>query len=298
MKNLFFALLISLTLPQTLLADGLRIGIASIHADADIAAAEALATEGDAILTGQAACVTEIACLEAVRHGTLDITVTGPLTVTALLPAAAAFDMPQFLPQEVLWLRLADLPALQTDGLQMFAVTPTGAVRVIATTSRRITMPEDMAGLRFYTTDSSSELLIIATGAEQVEMPRAAVFDALQVGEIDGVIMDITDLMRSNLVVAGVSYATIADHATEARLWWARDDTVSERRARMIAAAQSRAAGRSKTAEEDFVDDGGDLYRLNEAERVAFFAVIAPFHAPMIRQFPEAEAVNKVLLGE
>lgn len=298
MMRFGFALLMAGLAGTSAGAEGLRIGVPSLHADADIAAAEALAGPDGAVLKGQAACVAEIACLEALQQGQLDITVTGPLTVSALLPAAAAFDMPQFQPQPVLWQRLADLPVLQADGLKMFAVTKTGAVRVIATTSRRITMPSDMTGLRFYTTDAASELLIIATGAEQVELPRAAVFDALQIGEIDGVILDINDLMRSNLVMAGVSYATIADHSVEARLWWARDEGVPEGPDQMIRAAQVAAARRSQIAEEDFVEDGGDLYRLNEAERAAFFAVIAPYHAPMIRQFPEAEAVNKVLLGE
>lgn len=281
-------------------ADWLTVGLPHAQADADIAAAKALVGTTGTVTKGTDACPVEIACLFRVRDGELDVTVTSSLSAAAVSPVTLAFDLPYFLPLDHLADRLIRLPEVTGDGLDLIAVTPDGSLPVIATTSRRITHPDDMAGLRFHVADLASELLVIATGAELVELPPSAVFDALQVGEIDGVILDLSELMRRNLVMAGVSYATVADHAFGARLWWARspsDDVLRGRRAAMIAEAARVTAQRNRQAEEDFVDGGGDLYRLTEDERAAFRALMSGYRAAMLRQVPEAAAIDEILGG-
>ncbi len=297
-KALFLTLLAAFAAP--LHAEGLKIGLPHSNADADFAAAQALALDDDVIIQGSAACITEILCHAQTRSGALDVTVTGPLVATGLLPASDAFDMPYFLTSQNLRQKLPQLPVMQADGVEMFAVTPDGSLRVIATTSRRITHPEDLAGLQIYAPDLPSELLVLAAGGEPVDLPPSTLFDALQIGQLDGAILDLSDLMSRNLLMAGVSYATIADHAVKARLWWTRPEYLAGRdmkslRAAMVDSALRSGTERNEEAQRDFADGGGDLYRLTEPERAAFRIALAGFRAAMRRQAPETAEIDALL---
>lgn len=135
----------------------------------------------------------ETACLDAVRAGTLDMTVVSYETMCALRSEWKALSLPWIFPgRDVYWAAmesdtvrgLYDLTA--EEGFVGLTWLDAGS-RCFYTAGKKITKPEDLRGLRIGSTNSALVAdLLAALGAECVPLDYDEIPAALASGAIDG----------------------------------------------------------------------------------------------------------------
>ena len=262
----------------------------------DIAAASAFANaavqagDGDLIVqftSGIEVCANDSACLQALEDGLIDLTVTDVAVRRSAMPMLDLFDIPYvFGDQRALAQAIVDAPDPSAP-VRLLAVTPGDTLRVIANTRRRISAPADISDLRFFANGRQAVRAIKGAGGAVVPMPKSAMPAALQTGEIDGAVLDMSELMQARLPMVGLQYATRDPNSIHARLWWMRSETYDALTERQRAAvdlgilalgdaAQSAATGIRAQAVSDFQKAGGDYYVLGGDELAAFQQAVAP----------------------
>lgn len=131
---------------------------------------------------------------ELVMDGRVHLAFASPGHITDDIPEAGVFLLPFLFPDDALANRqvLADQQlrseldgAWQDAGLQLLDLVPEGWM--IWSANRPLLSPDDFSGLRMRTmTAPLQEEVFRAWGAEPVAMPYAEVYDALQLGQVDG----------------------------------------------------------------------------------------------------------------
>lgn len=258
--------------------------------DADISAAEAL-RDGVSVLsqnelkisikTGPQYCGTEYACFQALRSGEVDIVSTGINAAARVFPSLVGFDLP-YLRQDIASNEgfkngLRQIIG-ETGDAHLLAVTVGSQLYVLANSSRRIVTPDDVAGLRIVTHAARSKKKVQILGGVPVRMTGASLSAALQTGEVDGVVLDVSEIMKKGLPMSGLRYATYDGHGSNLRLWWVRRgirdavywSIIEEASLEMALAAHRASIRRNSQSIEDFQAAGGDYTVLRREEQEAF----------------------------
>ncbi len=164
----------------------------------------------------------EAAALDAVRAGTLDMTVVSFDTMCALCPQWKALAMPYlFLGRSDYW------AAMESDAVRaLFDLTAAegfvgltwldAGSRCLYTASKKITAPEDLQGLRIGSTEPDLVRdMLSALGAECVPMEYDAIPAALADGTIDGAEDNVLAMFDHG---AQVGYLMYDDHVRTPRV--------------------------------------------------------------------------------
>jgi len=229
--------------------------------------------------------------LMALADGRADLAVGSALQWSAQVPALAVFGLPWLAP------RSRDLSALAADatlraalaqrlealGIVLVALAPLGH-RVVATTSRPIRSPADLAGLRLRIAPVPLvQDALAALGAAPQAMPYAQAQAAFAGGTLDGQVALPTAIAASRASAFGPQHLSdwgaIADvmvFAARGSVWdaWSIAQRESAVRAAEAAIRETDALGREAGALEALARRGVAVLRLTPAGHAAFRAAV------------------------
>ncbi|GAB4149955.1 MAG: TRAP transporter substrate-binding protein [Sphingomonadales bacterium] len=174
-------------------------------------------------------CGNERECIEALRAGTLEVLMTTVGGVGNIFGPVQVLDLPYALKED----RVAEcvLAGAFVDDLRQGAldaglamrlmlISNTGGWRALATTSRPIYGPDDVAGLKLRTTPADiQQRLVQALGASPTPIAFSELYTALATGVVDGTKNSIQDIVGTKLH-EHVKFITLDNHAYMAALWW------------------------------------------------------------------------------
>jgi len=228
----------------------------------------------------------------ALRDGAADLAVGSALAWSAQLPALAVFALPWIAPEPEDLAALVAAPEVsgelmrraEANGVVLLALAPLGH-RALATTSRVVRTPADLAGLRVRATGGS---LIVETMGALGARPEAMGFqqaqDALAAGRLDGQEGFATSFVAARAPATGfrqlLRWGAFGDamlFAVRRPVWNAWSD--AQRRTALDtareAAARAGAAAREEAAERELVAQGMGESKLTRAGHEAFAAAAA-----------------------
>ncbi len=174
-------------------------------------------------------CGNERECIEALRAGTLEVLMTTVGGVGNIFGPAQVLDLPYALRDD----RVAEcvlagpfVDALRQGALnaglamRLMLISNTGGWRALATTTRPIYGPDDVAGLKLRTTPADiQQRLVQALGASPTPIAFSELYTALATGVVDGTKNSIQDIVGTKLH-EHVKFITLDNHAYMAALWW------------------------------------------------------------------------------
>ena len=230
--------------------------------------------------------------LFALRDGAADLAVGSALAWSAQLPALAVYALPWIAPEPEDLAALVAAPEIagelmrqaEANGVVLLAFAPLGH-RALATTSRAVRAPADLAGLRVRATGGPLVVeTLAALGARPEAMSFAQAQDALAAGRLDGQEGLATSFVAARMPATGyrhlLRWGAFGDamlFAVRRPVWDAWTD--AQRRtaldtARQVAAG-TNAAEREAGAERELVAQGMGESRLTRAGHDAFAAAAA-----------------------
>ena len=167
---------------------------------------------------------------------------------------------------------------------------------VLITRSTPVRRPQDMAGMKIRVSSAISAKAVTALGASPVQMPAGDVYNALQTGLIDGVVIGasgITDFKYDEVlghVTTGIplgnqSFFVVASTASLKRLPEAQSEALAKASGRALSNhAEEMWNARAKAALEALREKSGVVIDLEPAEVAAFDALLRPLLAQGLAQ--------------
>ena len=253
------------------------------------------------LFIGTQLCATGAECLEGVSEGSIDVYISTSGGAAGIFPYVQVLDLPYLMSSDRVaeavlsgdFVRTMRDKALADSGntIRLMTIGNTGGWRNFANTERRVTSPDDMAGLKLRTVVADLPVqLVEAMGASATPIPWPELFTSLQTGVVEGTANGITDIMGMKFPDAGLQYLTLDGHSYMGAMWWMNNDNflaMPEDLRRVVvdgfsALQQATFASpkrKSIEAYEAFVEGGGDIYVPTPAEKAAFAAAAAPVNA-------------------
>lgn len=242
--------------------------------------------------------------MQKLRLGTVEFTLISSI-MTNVAPEFALFDMP-FLVQDRAHLKAIDAEIVQPDlaplaqkaGLKVLSTWENG-FRQITNSTRPITSPADLAGLKIRTPSSEWRVSMFKEwGANPTPMSFSEVFVALQTGTMDGQENPLTNIVGANFQEVQ-SYLSLTGHVysptyltTGAQTWDKLPDDVKSAVAEVAASVQDWALEQGQTADDELiakVEAAG--VAVNQADKAAFIAASAPIYEAFASQVPGGDAL-------
>lgn len=253
------------------------------------------------LFIGTQLCSGGAECLQGIADGSIDVFVTTSGGAAGIFPYVQVLDLPYLMSgdriaEEVLTgdftRQMRDMAlASSGDTIRIMTIGNTGGWRNFANTQRRVTKPEDMAGLKIRTVVADlPQELVKALGASPTPISWPELFTSLQTGVVEGSKNGITDIMNMKFPEAGLQYLTLDGHAYMGAIWVMNNErflSMPEDLRRVVvdgfsALQQATFASpkrKSIQAYEDFVAGGGDLYVPTPEEKDAFRAAAEPVYS-------------------
>jgi len=250
------------------------------------------------LFIGTQLCATGAECLEGVSEGSIDVYISTSGGAAGIFPYVQVLDLPYLMSSDRVaeavlsgdFVRTMRDKALEDSGntIRLMTIGNTGGWRNFANTERRVTGPDDMAGLKLRTVVADLPVqLVEAMGASATPIPWPELFTSLQTGVVEGTANGITDIMGMKFPDAGLQYLTLDGHSYMGAMWWMNNDNfmaMPEDLRRVVvdgfsALQQATFASpkrKSIEAYEAFVEGGGDIYVPSPEEKAAFAAAAAP----------------------
>ncbi|MCI5109703.1 MAG: TRAP transporter substrate-binding protein DctP [Marivita sp.] len=250
------------------------------------------------LFIGTQLCSGGAECLQGVSDGSIDVFVTTSGGAAGIFPYVQVLDLPYLMSDDRVaehvlsgdFTRTMRTMALEDSGdtIRIMTIGNTGGWRNFANTQRRVTKPEDLAGLKIRTVvaDLPQELVKVL-GAAPTPISWPELFTSIQTGVVDGSKNGITDIMGMKFPDAGLQYLTLDGHAYMGAIWVMNNEkfmSMPEDLRRVVvdgfAALQQATFASPKRksiqAYEEFVAGGGDLYVPTPEEKEAFREAAAP----------------------
>jgi tripartite ATP-independent transporter DctP family solute receptor len=131
--------------------------------------------------------------IEAVKLGTVEVTIVASAPVAGFEPKFTVFDLPFLFRNDAQALRVLDGPigqklaaSLEPQGIKVLGWGSNG-FRNMVTTKKRVMSPDDMRGMRFRVMESPVYIAMFKSlGASAVPIPMGEVYTSLQTGVVDG----------------------------------------------------------------------------------------------------------------
>ncbi|MDO9524279.1 MAG: TRAP transporter substrate-binding protein DctP [Gemmobacter sp.] len=250
------------------------------------------------LFIGTQLCAKGEECLAGVADGSIDIFISTSGGAAGIFPYIQVLDLPYLMSddrvaEEVLsgdFVRFLRAKALadSDDKIRLMAVGNTGGWRNYANTKKRVTKPEDLAGLKLRTVPADlPQVLAKGLGAAPTPIAWPELFTSLQTGVVEGTANGITDVMNMKFPDAGLKYITLDGHSYMGAFWWMSNDRfngMTDAQKRVVldgfAALQQATFASPKRKEiaayEGFKAAGGDIYVPTPDEKAAFKAAAAP----------------------
>lgn len=253
------------------------------------------------LFIGTQLCATGAECLEGVSEGSIDVYISTSGGAAGIFPYVQVLDLPYLMSSDRVaeavlsgdFVRTMRARALEDSGntIRLMTIGNTGGWRNFANTERRVTGPDDMAGLKMRTVVADLPVqLVEAMGASATPIPWPELFTSLQTGVVEGTANGITDIMGMKFPDAGLQYLTLDGHSYMGAMWWMNNDNFMAMPADLrrvvvdgFSALQQAtfASPKRKSIEayEAFVAGGGDIYVPSPEEKAAFAAAAEPVNA-------------------
>ena len=250
------------------------------------------------LFIGTQLCATGAECLEGVSEGSIDVYISTSGGAAGIFPYVQVLDLPYLMSSDRVaeavlsgdFVRTMRAKALADSGdtIRLMTIGNTGGWRNFANTERRVTGPDEMAGLKLRTVVADLPVqLVEAMGASATPIPWPELFTSLQTGVVEGTANGITDIMGMKFPDAGLQYLTLDGHSYMGAMWWMNNENflaMPEDLRRVVvdgfsALQQATFASpkrKSIEAYEAFVEGGGDIYVPSPEEKAAFAAAAAP----------------------
>ena len=250
------------------------------------------------LFIGTQLCAKGEECLAGVADGSIDIFISTSGGAAGIFPYIQVLDLPYLMSddrvaEEVLsgdFVRFLRAKALADSGdkIRLMAVGNTGGWRNYANTKKRVTKPEDLAGLKLRTVPADlPQVLAKGLGASPTPIAWPELFTSLQTGVVEGTANGITDVMNMKFPDAGLKYITLDGHSYMGAFWWMSNDRftgMTDAQKRVVldgfAALQQATFASPKRKEiaayEGFKAAGGDIYVPSPEEKAAFKTAAAP----------------------
>jgi len=174
-------------------------------------------------------CGNERECIDAMQTGILEVFMTTAGGIGRLFGPAQVLDLPCAFSNDSVAECVFDGPmvsdlrnaALKSGlGMRLMTISNTGGWRNIATTSRQIREPADMAGLKIRTIASTiQQEMTRQLGANPTPIAWPEVYSALATGVVEGTKNSIQDIVGSKLH-ENIKFITLDGHAYMAAMWW------------------------------------------------------------------------------
>lgn len=250
------------------------------------------------LFIGTQLCATGAECLEGVSEGSIDVYISTSGGAAGIFPYVQVLDLPYLMSSDRVaeavlsgdFVRTMRAKALEDSGntIRLMTIGNTGGWRNFANTERRVTGPDDMAGLKLRTVVADLPVqLVEAMGASATPIPWPELFTSLQTGVVEGTANGITDITGMKFPDAGLQYLTLDGHSYMGAMWWMNNDNflampddlrrvVVDGFSALQQATFASPKRKSIEAYEAFVAGGGDIYVPSPEEKAAFAAAAAP----------------------
>jgi len=253
------------------------------------------------LFIGTQLCSNGAECLQGLADGAIDIYISTSGGASGIFPYVQVLDLPYLMSDD----RIAEYVLTHTDfvrtmrdmaladsgdAIRLMTIGNTGGWRNFANTRRRVTEPDDMAGLKIRTVVADlPQELVRALGAAPTPIPWPELFTSFQTGVVEGSKNGITDIMGMKFPDAGLQYLTLDGHAYMGALWFMNNEAfmgMDEGLRQVVvdgfhALQQATFASpkrKSIAAYEAFVAEGGDLYVPTPEQKAAFAKAAAPVY--------------------
>ncbi|SNR76129.1 TRAP transporter substrate-binding protein DctP [Puniceibacterium sediminis] len=252
------------------------------------------------LFIGTQLCSGGAECLQGVADGSIDVFVTTSGGAAGIFPYVQVLDLPYLMSSDRVaeavlsgdFTRTMRTMALASSGdsIRIMTIGNTGGWRNFANTQRRVTKPEDLAGLKIRTVVADlPQELVKAMGASPTPISWPELFTSLQTGVVEGSKNGITDIMNMKFPEAGLKYMTLDGHAYMGAIWVMNNEkflsmpedmrrVVVDGFAELQQATFASPKRKSIQAYQDFVADGGDLYVPTPEEKEAFRKAAEPVY--------------------
>jgi len=253
------------------------------------------------LFIGTQLCATGAECLEGVSEGSIDVYISTSGGAAGIFPYVQVLDLPYLMSSDRVaeavlsgdFVRTMRAKALEDSDntVRLMTIGNTGGWRNFANTERRVTGPDDMAGLKLRTVVADLPVqLVEAMGASATPIPWPELFTSLQTGVVEGTANGITDIMGMKFPDAGLQYLTLDGHSYMGAMWWMNNNNfmampddlrrvVVDGFSALQQATFASPKRKSIEAYEAFVAGGGDIYVPSPDEKAAFAAAAVPVNA-------------------
>jgi TRAP-type C4-dicarboxylate transport system substrate-binding protein len=251
---------------------------------------------------GTQLCANGTECMQGVADGTIDVYISTSGGTAGLFPFVQVLDLPYLMSNDRVAeavlangspfvTKMQDMVEETSGGMiKLMTIGNTGGWRNFANTQRRVTKPEDLAGLKIRTVVADlPQELVRALGASPTPIPWPELFTSLQTGVVEGSKNGITDIMGMKFPDAGLQYLTLDGHAYMGALWFMNADkfnampddlkmVVADGFYQLQQATFASPKRKSIAAYEEFVAGGGDIYVPTPDEMAMFREAAAPVY--------------------
>lgn len=174
-------------------------------------------------------CGNERECIEATQSGILDVHMTTTGGVGRLYGPVQVLDLPYAFENDVIAECVFD-GSLVSDlrrtflkeglGMRLMVISNTGGWRSIATATKLVKEPADLAGLKIRTIPSAiQQELVRDLGANPTPIAWPEVYSALATGVVEGTKNSIQDIVSTKLHET-LKFITLDGHAYMTAFWW------------------------------------------------------------------------------
>ncbi|MCL3882209.1 TRAP transporter substrate-binding protein DctP [Marivita sp. GX14005] len=252
------------------------------------------------LFIGTQLCSGGAECLQGVADGTIDIFVTTSGGAAGIFPYVQVLDLPYLMANDRVaehvlsgdfTRKMRDMALADSgDTIRIMTIGNTGGWRNFANTQKRVTKPEDLAGMKIRTVVADLPQELVKTlGASPTPISWPELFTSLQTGVVEGSKNGITDIMNMKFPDAGLQYVTLDGHAYMGAIWVMNNQAflglpedlrrvVVDGFAALQQATFASPKRKSIAAYEEFVEGGGDLYVPSPEEKEAFRAAAEPVY--------------------
>jgi len=238
-------------------------------------------------------------CSEALLDGRLDIYITTNGGLAGWYPPAQFLDLPYLFPNDAVAECVFDGPLTQklraavlseVGAARLMAISNTGGWRNIATTTKPVRGPDDVAGLKLRTIGADVQIeLVKALGGTPTPIAWPEVYTSLATGVVDGTKNGITDIVNMKFQDS-LKHMTLDGHAYMGALWWMSEESfqsLSDAEKRIVYdgfqelkwTTRQMPKLKAVAAYQAFRDAGGEIYTPTAAERAAFQKAAQPVWA-------------------
>lgn len=251
-------------------------------------------------------CGNERECMEALQSGILEVHQTTIGGLAGLYGPAQVLDLPYLFASDEIAECVMDGPVPRAMGeailreglgLRLMAVGNTGGWRSFAMTQRRITGVADLAGLRIRTLPSALEQeMVRELGASPMALPFSEIYTALGAGMLAGTKNSIQDVMGMRFD-DHIRHLFVDRHSYMAAIWWYSEKgwqrlppdvqaAVRIAYAELATATRRAAKDREKPALDRFIEGGGTVDYVTDAQRAEFRQATLPLRQWYQEKYP------------